>query len=227
MKLLALKYCILIGAILTSAGLVAGPLGPEKIVTTTAEGEQVSADLIYQFGSDAFYKEVSKPGNEYMQSSLEGYSRDLVVSDTQNRVFQNQWDLGITAFKSGYHGCTEAFFQLAMVPEMRSNAEKTAVCTKFRIAHENLLKSQDYFTSAKSSTAPTVSTGFTIGLVLPKIDQIARSGQNAEISCMKAILADRDNDSRAFQNELEATGQAVHEMKRVYAELKVLSNDFD
>jgi hypothetical protein len=44
---------------------------------------------------------------------------------------------------------------------------------------------------------------------------------------MKAILADRDNDSQGFQDELEATGTSVYEMKRVYAELKVLSNDFE
>jgi hypothetical protein len=227
MNLITLKYCILIGAIVASAGLVAGPLGPQKILTTTAEGEEVSADMIYQFGSDAFYKEVSKPGNEYMQSSLAGYSQDLAVSDSQKITYQNQWDLGIATFKSGYTGCTEAFFELAMVPETQSAADKTASCNKFRAANKNLRQSHAYFTSAKSSTAPTVSTGFTIGLVLPKVDQIARSGQDAEISCMKAILADRDNDSRGFQDELEATGKSVYEMKRVYAELKVLSNDFE
>jgi hypothetical protein len=190
-----------------------------------ANGE-VAADSIYQFGSDVFYKEVDKPGNEYMQSSVEGYSHVLIPTDEMGKTFEERWSKGVSLFLSGYKGCNEAFYELAGVPGMTDPKEKIAVCTKIRTSREEMLQSLDYFSAAKGSATPGSSQGFTIGMVIPRINQINSEAEDAEIACMQAVPADRNNDSGGFSTNLKASGSHIREMRRIFPELGVLSNDF-
>jgi hypothetical protein len=225
MNLVVVKYCLLIGAILASTAVVAGPLNPQKMFNDPNDGE-MAADSIYQFGSDAFYKEVDKPGNEYMKSSVEGYSRALIPTDEMEQKFEGRWSKGVSLFLSGYRGCNEAFFELAGVPEMTGTKEKVAVCTKFRTSREEMQQSLDYFTAAKGSATPGSSKGFTIGMVIPRINQISSEAENAEIACMQAVLADRNNDSGGFSTNVKTAGRHLREMQRIFPELGAVSNDF-
>ena len=113
MNLVVLKYCLLIGAMIASTAVVAGPLNPQTLFSDPKNG-QLAADSIYQFGSDAFYKEIDKPGNEYMKSSVEGYSQALIPTDQMDESFQVSWNKGVGLFESGYEGCIVAFFELAV-----------------------------------------------------------------------------------------------------------------
>jgi len=225
MNLVVIKYCLLIGAILASTAVVAGPLNPQKMFSDHSNG-QLAADSIYQFGSDAFYKEVDKPGNEYMKSSVEGYSRALIPTDEMEQKFEGKWMKGVRLFLSGYKSCNEAFFELAGVPEMAGTKEKMAVCTKFRTSREEMQQSLDYFQDAKGSATPGSSKGFTIGMVIPRINQISSEAEDAEIACMQAVLADRNNDSGGFSTNVKTVGTHIREMRRIFPELGVVSNDF-
>jgi hypothetical protein len=225
MNLVVIKYCLLIGAILASTAVVAPPLNPQNAFDDPTDAE-LAADSIYQFGSDVFYKEIDKPGNEYMQTSVEGYSRALLPTEEMEKKFQERWDIGVSLFLSGYRGCTEAFFELAGVPEMNDSQEKVAVCTKFRTSRAEIVQSLDYFRSAKSSATPGSSQGFTIGMVIPRIEQISSNAEDAEISCMQAVLADRENNPAAFSRYLKETDSHIREMRRIFPELGVLNDDF-
>ena len=225
MNLVVIKYCLLIGAILASTAVVAVPLNPQKIFKDPANGD-MAADSIYQFGSDVFYKEVDKPGNDYMQSSVEGYSRALLPTDEMGEKFQGRWIKGVGLFLSGYNGCNEAFFELAGVPEMSDPRGKVAVCTKFRTSREKMQQSLDYFQAAKGSATPGSSQGFTIGMVIPRINQINSEAEDGEIACMQAVLADRNNDHVGFLTNLKSAGSHLREMRRIFPELGVVSNDF-
>jgi len=225
MNLVVVKYCLLICAVIASTAVVAGQLNPQALFSDPKNGE-LAADSIYQFGSDAFYKEINKTGNEYMKSGVEGYSQALIPTDKMKERFQEQWSEGIDLFKSGYNGCTEAYYELPGVPEMSSTQEKVAVCTKFRSSRQMMLQSLDYFTAAKASATPGSSDGFTIGMVIPRIDDISSEAENAEISCMQAVIADRSNDQAGFSRNLKEAGTHIREMQRIYPELSVLSNDF-
>ncbi len=225
MNLVVVKYCLLIGAMIASTAVVAGPLNPQAMFNDPKNG-QMATDSIYQFGSDAFYKEINKTGNEYMKSSVEGYSQALIPTDQMEETFQERWSKGVNLFQSGYNGCTEAYYELPGVPEMTSTQEKVAVCTKFHTSRQEMLQSLDYFTAAKASATPGSSDGFTIGMVIPRIEDINSKAENAEISCLQAVLADRNKDQAGFSSNLKDTGSHIREMQRIYPELSVLSNDF-
>lgn len=225
MNLVVIKYCLLIGAVLTSAAFVAGPLNPQKLFSDPDNGE-MAADSIYQFGSDVFYKEIDKPGNEYMQCSVAGYSRALIPTEEMEEKFRSRWSRGVDLFLSGYRGCNEAFFELPGVPGMTDKKEKAAVCTKFRSSREEMVESLDYFAAAKASTTPGSSQGFTVGMAVPRIDQITSEAQDAEIACIQAVLADRDQDPAGFSQGLSEADRHVREMRRIFPELGVVSNDF-
>src|SRR5208337_4700352 len=111
MNLLIIKYSLLIGAILASTAVVAGPLNPQKLFADP-DNAQLTADSFYQFGSDVFYKELDKPGNEYMKSSVSGYSQSLIATDDMENTFQERWSNGVTVFEFGYSDCTTAFYEL-------------------------------------------------------------------------------------------------------------------
>jgi hypothetical protein len=227
MNLFVLKYCLLIGGILASTALVAGPLNPQTIMSNGSADGSVSADSIYQFGSDVFYKELDKPGNEYLKSGVSGYATNLVQTDNQTGRYNDQWAQGVSAFKAGYNGCTEAYFELVGVPSMSSLQQKTAVCDKFKIANDDLKKSEDYFTSAKASSTASSAQGFEVGMVLARIGPIQQNAEDAEIGCMKAVLANQAGDTNGFGTSLRTVGTDIAEMKRIYPELGVLSNDFN
>jgi len=226
-----IKYGLLISAILASTIVVAGPFNPQDLFTGQPyqdmnSSAELSADSIYQFGSSIFYKEINKPGNEYLKQSVEGYSPELVTSDKAQQQFQYQWNAGISAFELGNQEFTDAFFQLVSVPDMSTTKEKNEACDKFRNATEDLRRSESFFTAAKASSSPGSASGFTIGLVLPKVNQVTLRTEDAGISCMKAVLADRDADKSVFQKNLQDVQGDFKEIQGVIAELKVLSNDF-
>jgi len=230
MNLFILKYCLLIGGIIASTALVAGPLNPQNLFSSqqgAADTGNVSADAIYQFGSDIFYKEINKPGNEYLKAGVSGYATNLVPTDAQAQQYSGQWAQGVSAFKAGYNGCMDAYFALAGVPAMNSIQEKTAVCENFKLANENLKKSTDYFTGAKASSTASSAQGFEVGMVLERVGPIQQDAEDAEIACMKAVLADQAGNASEFENELHVTGADISDMKRIYPELGVLSSDFN
>jgi hypothetical protein len=225
MNLIALKYCLLIGAILSCTAVVAGPLNPQAVFHDS-EDVKMTADLVYQFGSDVFYKEINKEGNEYMQKSVEGYSHALIPTDEMEQKFSDRWRKGVSLFLSGYRGTTWSYFELAGVPKMTTIQEKKAVCTKFRTSREEMLQSLDYFAAAKSSATPGSMQGFTIGMAIPRIESISSEAEDAEIACMRAVLADRENNPAAFSRYLKEANDHIREMKRIFPELSVVSDDF-
>ena len=225
MNLIVIKYCLLIGAILACTAVVAGPLNPLHMFSDPKDGE-LAADSIYQFGSDVFYKEINKSGNEFMQSSVEGYSQALIPTEKMEEKFREQWSKGVNLFLSGYGDSTGAFFELSGVPEMSGTKEKMAVCTKFKTSREEMLQSLDYFASAKASVTPGSSQGFSIGMVIPRIEQISSETEDAEITCMQAVLADQENNPEAFSQYLKETDNHIREMRRIFPELEVVSDDF-
>ena len=227
MNFFVLKYMILLAAILGSTMVISGPLNPDTVPAAPGtDNGSFSANSIYQFGSDVFYRELDKPGNEYMKAGVEGYSHNLVPSDSDTEQFDANWKEGVTTFKSGYTSCMDAYLQLAAVPSMTGPSEKNAVWEQFHSGQESIAQSEDYFNAAKSYSSATTASGFTIGMIQPKIDQIRQDAEDAEISAMRAILSDRDHDQIGFSNNLTDTGTAINDMKRLYPELKVLSNDF-
>ena len=179
MNLIIIKYGLLIGAILASTAVVAGPMNPQKLFSNPENG-QVAADSIYQFGSDVYYKELDKPGNEYMKSSVTSYSQSLISSKEMDDAFQEQWTGGITAFGLGYSDCTTAFYELVGVPEIPTAQQKAAVCKKFSLADTEFRQSLEYFTAAKASATPGSAQGFTIGMVIPQVEAIRKECQDTE-----------------------------------------------
>ena len=230
MNLFILKYCLLIGGILASTALVAGPLNPQVIFSSQQGGEDtgnVSADAIYQFGSDVFYREINKPGNEYLKAGVSGYATNFVPTDAQAQQYSDQWVQGVSAFKDGYNGCIDAYFTLPEIPALTTIQEKTAICDNFKLSNEKLAKAIDYFTLAKSSSTASSAHGFEVGMVLERAGPIQQDAEDAEIGCMKAVLADQAGNASEFENELRATGADIADMKRIYPELGVLSSDFN
>jgi hypothetical protein len=226
MNLFALKYGILIGALLTTTAFVSTDFNPLAAPSDSRNSSVFDVQSIFAFGSQIFYKEVAKPGNEYMQSSVEGYSQDLVPNDTEDQAYATAWQTGVAKFESGYNQCTAALLDLATVPGMETSTEKVAVCEEFRTGEDEMSQSKDDFLAAKASTSPAVSSGFTIAMVLERVDEIIQSSDDADQSCMKAVLADHDHDPSGFSTNLKATQGAVNDMRRIYSELNVLSNDF-
>ena len=97
----------------------------------------------------------------------------------------------------------------------------------FKLSDEKLVKAIDYFTLAKSSSTASSAHGFEIGMILERAGPIQQDAEDAEIGCMKAVLADQAGNSSEFENELHATGADISDMKRIYPELGVLSSDFN
>jgi hypothetical protein len=228
MNLFIIKYALLIGAVLSSTALVAGPLNPLEMFSSdsTTNTTQITADAIYQFGSDTLYKELDKPGNEYMKANLEGYSKELVPTEQLAKNFETRWAGAVTLYKTGYEECMDAFIQMPGISQMNSPDEKKAVCDRFRKAKEDLRMSGQYFLAAKASSTAGSSAGFTIGMVIPRVDGISSDAEDAEIACLKSVLADRNGDGEQFRQNLDGARQSIGEMKRLNAELKVLSDDF-
>jgi hypothetical protein len=226
MNLIILKYGILIGALLTTTAFVSGTFNNTSAVQGEQNSSGIDAQSVFAFGSQVFYKDVSQPGNEYMQGSVQGYSQDLVPNDTENQAYASSWQAGVSEFVSGYNRCTGALFDLASVPSMQTNQEKMAVCQEFLDGENEMTRARNDFLSAKSSTSPAVDSGFTIAMVLERVDEIIQSSDDADQACMNAVLADHNHDSAGFSANLKDTQNAVQEMKRVYPELGVLSPDF-
>jgi len=225
MNLIIIKYSLLIGAVLTCTAVVAGPLTPLALFSDPGKGE-IAADSVYQFGSDVFYKEIEKPGNEYLQTSVEGYSHTLVSTKEMDERYQEQWDAGVARFHSGYRNCSGAVLDLAGVPEIKGLKEKANVCTKFRSSREEMEQSLAYFENAKASATPGSSWGFSIGMLIPRVRQMIGEAQDAEIACMNAVIADENNDPDGFASGLKDASSRTREIRRIYAELGVISNDF-
>jgi|SRR5208337_368998 len=225
MNLLIIKYSLLIGAILASTAVVAGPLNPQKLFADP-DNAQLTADSFYQFGSDTFYKELDKPGNEYMKSSVSGYSQSLIGTTDMENTFQDRWTAAITVFESGYSDSTTAFYALIGVHELQTAQQKVAVCEQFSKADTEFQQSITYFSAAKASATPGSAQGFNIGMVIPQVEAIQQENQGAEVSCRMAVLADTGNDPAGFLVDVKDTQVHIKEMQRIYEELKVLSSDF-
>ena len=225
-NLIVLKYGILIGALLTTSAFVSGTFSAGSASQAGQNSTGIDARSIFAFGSQVFYKEVSQPGNEYMQTSVQGYSKNLVPTDADNRAYTSSWQTGVVDFVTGYNHCTSALFDLAAVPTMQTAKEKMAVCDEFAQGESEMTRAREEFVSAKGSASPATDSGFTIAMVLERVDEIIESSDGADAACMKAVLADHNHDTVGFSQNLKATQNAVQEMERVYPELKVLSSDF-
>jgi hypothetical protein len=228
MNLFIIKYAILIGAILSSTALVAGPFNPQKMFSEPAADDSagITADAIYQFGSDTLYKELDKPGNEYMKAGMEGYSRELVPTEHQQQTFESRWESALIFYGTGYREATGALLEVVTIPDIQNATDQNAVCDHFRLAREEFGSSKAYFTAAKASSSAGSASGFTIGMVIPRVSRIADETSDAEISCMKAVLAERKGDRDGFRKNLDDIKADIAEMRRLDAELKVLSDDF-
>ena len=106
MNLIILKYGILIGALLATTLYVSPALNPLAASSGDQNSSEIDAQSIFAFGSQVFYKEVSKPGNEYMQTSVQGYSQNLVPTDADNQAYASSWQAGVADFVAGYNQCT-------------------------------------------------------------------------------------------------------------------------
>jgi hypothetical protein len=228
MNLFVLKYCILIGAVLTSTALVTGPLNPQKLFTeeTMTDSGEITADSIYQFGSDVFYRELDKPGNEYMKAGMEGYSRELVPTERQEEAFSERWEKGVSLFNAGYRECIGTYYQIATIPDIDDRSREEEVCAGIRNAKDNLRLAGKYFIAAKSCSSAGSGSGFTIGMTIPRVAAVADGAEDMEMSCMRAVLADRANDPEEFRKNMNEAGDSLRDMKLQYAELKALSGDF-
>jgi len=224
-NLIVLKYGILICALIGTTAFVSGTFNPPS-VEQGSQNNGMDIQSIFAFGSNVFYKEVNQSGNEYMQSNVQGYSHDLVPTDSENQAYATSWQSGVSQFESGYNKCTSALFELASVPSMQTKKQKMEVCQDFAEGENEMIQARDAFSLAKGSTSPATYSGFTIAMVLERVDEIIQSSDDADTACMKAVVADANNDRTGFSEDLKDTQSAIQDMERVYPELKVLSNDF-
>ena len=227
MNLMILKYLVVIAGVLGTTMVVTGPLTPYALGAQPEYQGQVTAQSMIQFGSNTFYSELNKTGNEDLKSGVQGYSQGLLTTKEQEQHYTSAWMNGISSFKAGYNGCTEAFYTLLGVPMMQDTKEKNQVCDQFHTAREDLNAAIAAFTAAKASVTPDSYQGFTIGMVLPRASAIESQAEDAEISCMKAVLADRDRDDAGFRKSVDDVNANLREMKRLYPELQALSTDFN
>ncbi|MFZ1128220.1 hypothetical protein [Methanoregula sp.] len=225
MNAFILKFCILIGAMLTTTAFVGADIHTSSSSAAGTTGG-LDAQSIFAFGSQVFYKEVAQPGNEYVQAGVSGYSHDLVTTNAEDQTYATAWQAGVSTFLSGYTKSTGALVDLATVPSLKTNAEKMAVCDEFSTGEEEINQSESYFLAAKASASPATASGFTIAMVLERVDEILASSDAADQSCMKAVLADHNHNPGEFSRNLKDTENAVQEMRRIYPELQVLSSDF-
>lgn len=225
MNVFIIKYCILVGAILTTVAVfgTGAFTQPSPVDETSAN---IDADSIFAFGSQVFYREAGQPGNEYVQAGVEGYSRNLVPNETEKSTYAVAWKAGVAAFREGYTNSTQGLYDLAMVPSLKTREAKMAACDRFRSGTAEMKRSEAYFLLAKSAASPATSSGFTIGMVLERFDRIVSHSENAEDSCTSAVFANLDGKPDAFSQDLKDAKTEVREMERIYPELKVLSEDF-
>ena len=226
MNLFVLKYCVLIGALLSTTAFVAVSQNPGSQQSADAGSTPVDARSIFVFGSQVFYHEVSQPGNEYMQSSVEGYSQNLVPTDAEDKTYTGAWEAGVAKFVAGYNRCDAALVNLTSISRRQTNRGKAEVCEEFMEGDESILDAKKDFLAAKASTSPATYSGFTIAMVLERVDLISQNADDAEQDCVNAVLADRNHDYGTFSENVENARSAVKEMKRIYPELQVLSSDF-
>jgi hypothetical protein len=226
MNYFILKNCILIAGILGTTAMAAGPVGQMVLGGSQDPGGGMTAESVYRFGSGVFYQEIGKPGNEYMQSSVEGYSKTLIQDEGDTAGFNARWQEGVATFRAGYADCNDAYLMLATVPYATDEAGKNAPWKRMRAGREGIARSEQLFTAAKSHASAGSSLGFTIGMVLPRIEAMKSEAGEAELASIQATLADRNHDTAGFHEHLKETGDAIREMKRLYPELRVLSHDF-
>ena len=226
MNAFILKFCILIGAMLTTTAFVGADLHTSSSSTAGNATNGLDAQSIFAFGSQIFYKEAAQPGNEYVQAGVSGYSHDLVTTDAEDQTYGTAWRAGVSTFISGYTKSSEALLDLAAVPTLKTNAEKMAVCDEFSSGEEEIDQSESYFLAAKASASPATASGFTIGMVLERVDEILASSDAADQSCMTAVLANENHNPDEFSRNLKDTENAVQEMRRIYPDSRVLSSDF-
>jgi len=227
MNFMFMKYLIVIAGIVGTTMVVSGPFTPYALGAQPQYEGSVTAQSMIQFGSETFYSELNKTGNEDLKKGVEGYSQGLLTTKEQEQRYNSAWLNGVVSFKTGYNECISAFFTLVSVPAMQDNQEKTMVCDQFRAAKADLNAAITAFSAAKASVTPGSSQGFTIGMVLPRVSAIESQAEDAEISCLKAVLADRDNDQAGFKKSVSDVDANIREMRRLYPELKVLSTDFN
>ena len=217
MNAFILKFCILIGAMLTTTAFVGADIHTSSSSAAGTTGG-LDAQSIFAFGSQVFYKEVAQPGNEYVQAGVSGYSHDLVTTNAEDQTYATAWQAGVSTFLSGYTKSTGALVDLATVPGLKTNAEKMAVCDEFSTGEEEINQSESYFLAANGSASPATASGFTIAMVLERVDEILASSDAADQSCMKAVLADHNHNPGEFSRNLKDTENAVQEMRRIYPE---------
>jgi hypothetical protein len=225
-NLIILKYGILIGALLATTLYVSPGLNPLSAPSGNQNSSEIDAQSIFAFGSQVFYKEVSQPGSEYMQTSVRGYSQNLVPTDAENQVYASSWQAGVADFVKGYDQCIYALPDLASVPSRKTAEEKIAVCDEFTQGENEMSRGRDELTSAKGSASPATYSGFEIAVALQQVDEIIQSSDDAGTACMKAVLAEQKNDMEGFSENRRAAQSSVQDMQRVYPELKALSSDF-
>ena len=109
-----------------------------------------------------------------------------------------------------------ALVDLATVPQLKTNAEKMAVCDEFSTGEEEINQSESYFLAAKASASPATASGLTIAMVLERVDEILASSDAADQSCMKAGPAITITIPANFPGNLKDTENAVQEMRRIY-----------
>jgi ferritin-like metal-binding protein YciE len=63
-------------------------------------------------------------------------------------------------------------------------------------------------------------------MTIPRIEQINSEAEDAKIACIQAVLADRENNPAAFSQHLRETDSHIREMRRIFPELGVVSDDF-
>ncbi len=226
MNFLFLKYLVVIAGMIGTTAIVSLPFTPYALGSQPEYQGEITAESMIQFGSDTFYSEIEKSGNEYLKEGVEGYSQDLLPTGEQEQRFNSAWASGTASYKNGYNGCIESFYRLLTVPDMQDTKEKTRVCEQFRLAKEDLEAAITAFTAAKSSVAPSSSQGFLIGMVLPRVNAIGNEAEDAEIACMKAVLANRDDDQTEFEENIHDAEENIREMRRLNPELTALSDDF-
>lgn len=166
--------------------------------------------------SGVFNEQIKAPGNEFLNSSVQGYSTNLIQTNNDTANFDTLWQEGVTTFKNGYNECNDAYLMLSAVPAIQDSAGKNAAWETMHTGRIDIVKSVDLFTAAKSYASPGSSIGFTIGLVLPLIDQIETNAEVAELASINATLADRDNNKTGFETNLKEVGTAIGEMNRIY-----------
>jgi predicted secreted protein len=226
MNLFILKYGILIVSLLTTTAFVSSTLNPLSAQSNDVNGTVIDSQSVFAFGSQVFYREVSKPGNEYMQSGVEGYSQDLVPTDAEDKNYTASWQAGVAKFESGYNRCIYALVTHTSASAVQTPEEKTTVCEKFRAGENEMIQAKNDFLAARASASPATDSGFTIAMVLERVDEIIQSSDDADQACMKEVLAENNPDYADFSSNRKDIESAVQEMKRIYPELQVLSSDF-